>query len=147
MLAKVIGIQYLPAAGMIYVLWRLSQGFEPFGASRKATGILLLTCSLTTVGCGYDMPEAVEPRNEAGLFSHPDTAEVQVLGEVSAGEVDYRSPRAAVRKWLDEHGYAHVRTEYDSLGTELLRNGENDSDAIMTSGETVVGNRIYVHAP
>lgn len=33
MLAKISGIVYLAAAGMLYGLWRLWQGKEPFGTS------------------------------------------------------------------------------------------------------------------
>lgn len=145
MLAKTSGIVYLAAAGMLYALWRLRH--RDLDPSSLATSILLLTCGLATASCGSDMPGDVEPRNGTGLFLPPETVEVQVFGTVSGDEVNYRSLSTVERKWLSEHEYGHVRTEYDFSGTELLWDEGEEPGAALTDGAVVVGEKIYVRAP
>jgi hypothetical protein len=111
---------------------------------------LLLFLSLAFAGCTSNMPEGIEARNDSGftsLFSYPDTVEVHVFGEASRRDVEWGHPSAVERAWLDKHDYIHVRTEFDSLGTEVIRDAEKEADASLTEGETIAGNRIYVRVP
>jgi hypothetical protein len=109
---------------------------------------LVFVYSLILTGCSTEMPDGLSARGDTGLFpypiSYPDTVEVFVFGMVSEGSVSFQSADPVQREWLSKHDYVHIRTEFDSLGTETIQSAEEEADASLTEGETIAGNRVYV---
>lgn len=106
---------------------------------------MALMLGVIVAGCSSEMPDGISSRGGMNIFSYPDTVEVFVFGMVSEeGNVSFQRISPVERKWLSNHDYVHVRTEFDSLGTETIRSVEEDANASFTEGETIAGDRVYV---